>query len=118
VLELVWSLDRTCGRVSKGGYIMKYYSETLKKAFDTEKECLAAEKAYEDEQSKAKALAEKKNADRKAAAEKVEQARIAAVNANKAYKEALADFCEKHGTFHASYSGQDINDLFDWFFKF
>jgi len=97
---------------------MKYYSEILNKAFDTEKECAKAEKIYEQEQAKAKALAEQKASDRKAAAEKVEAARKAAVEANKAYREALNEFCSQYGTFHSSIAVNDIDDLFNWFFRF
>lgn len=97
---------------------MIYVSEITGKKYATEKECLEAEKAYAIEQKKAQELAEKKNADRKAAAEKVESARKAAVEANKVYREALNEFCKTYGAFHSTYNLSDVDDLFNWFFRF
>lgn len=108
---------------------MKYYSEQLKKTYDTAAECIAAEKAYEAEQKReedrrqkeALALKEKKEkevAARKEAASKVEEARKAMVEAQKVYRDALTSFCVNYGTYHTSvHSIQDIPTLFSDFFN-
>ena len=112
---------------------MKYYGERTNKLYNTEKECMEAEfKAKEKENlekiEKERALAiakekkEKEVAERKAAAESVDAARKQYVEAQKAYRQALEDFCGKYGTYHYSTNGaDDIPSLFDWFgnlFKF
>jgi hypothetical protein len=61
---------------------------------------------------------EKATAERKAAAEVVENARKAYLEAQKAYREALENFCGKYGTYHYTVeNGEEIPSLFDWFGK-
>lgn len=109
---------------------MKYYSEVTRTTYNTAAECIAAEKAHEAEQKReeerrqkeALALKEKKEkeaAARKEAAAKVEEARKVMVEAQKAYRDALTDFCANYGTYHASLSSvHDIPTLFSDFFNF
>ena len=113
---------------------MKIMSEKTGKEYKTVEECLAAEKALEEQlakekaekEAKEKALVAKKEAalaERKADAEQVEVARKAMVEANRAYNKAMQDFLKKHGSYHRTwhYTGDEAlkawNDFFDsfWF---
>ena len=66
---------------------MKYYSETLNKVFENEKDCLDAEKEYkekvEEEEKRKKELADS----RKIRAKEVEDAYKAIIDAQKHYNE-------------------------------
>lgn len=108
---------------------MKYFSEKLNKVFDTERECMEAEfkvKVQENtekikkerELALAKEKKEKEVAERKACAEKVEAARKAYLEAQKAYRAELDKFIKTYGSFHMSWSANDmksIEDLLDTF---
>ena len=84
---------------------IKVYSDRTNKFYDTVEE--------------AKQEKEKKLAERKAAAEKVEVARKAYLEAQKAYREELEKFCKQYGTYHYSTDNPDeIPSLFDWFGNF
>jgi len=96
---------------------MKIYSEKLNKFYDTIEACTEAEKKHDD----AKKIEEEKKAALTAAraerAKKVEGLYKAYLEAQKKYHEALRDFCKDYGSFHMSYSSDDIlPDLFDLFF--
>ena len=101
---------------------MKYYSSELDKLFDTEKECLAAERDYQKKVALEKKEKEMKAAERKAQAAEVEEARKAMVEAQSRYREALEAFCKKYGTYHQTLTGDDakkaIPSLFDIFNPF
>ena len=71
---------------------MKYYSEVLGKIFDSERECLAAERKHS-ERAKRKALEE---AARKAEKERLEEVAHKAFNKFVEAVEALAEFVEKY----------------------
>ena len=95
---------------------MKYYSETLNKVFENEKDCLNAEKEY-----KAKVEAEEKHkkelADsRKIRAKEVEDAYKAIIDAQKHYNELLTNFCKEYGSFHCTITDEDFptNVLFNF----
>lgn len=103
---------------------MKYYGEHTNKLYDTEKECMDAEfKAKEQENLEkikkerelalAKEKKEKEVAERKACAEKVEAARAAYLNAQKAYRSELDKFIKKYGSFHMSWSENDMKSVED-----
>jgi len=67
----------------------------------------------------AKEKKEKELAERKAAATQVETARKAYLEAQKAYRKTLEEFCGKYGTYHYSTNSADeIPSLFDWFGNF
>lgn len=112
---------------------MKYYSERLNKFYNTADECERAEFEAKEKENLEKikkereaALAKEKKekalAERKTAAEKVDTARKAYLEAQKAYRSELEDFCKKYGTYHYSTTGADeVPSLFDFFgniFKF
>lgn len=99
---------------------MKFYSENLHKLFDSEQELTEAEtaalKEKEAEEAKKKELVET----RKARAKEVEAAREAVYAARKEYYRLLDAFLKDYGSYHASYSSNDlasINDIFDCFFN-
>lgn len=86
---------------------MKFYSELTNKVYDTEKACMKAEQEYKQAQAakkraeEEKRLAEKKKQEERAEdAKHVEAARLAMVDAQKAYKEELEKFCSKYGSYH------------------
>jgi len=103
---------------------MKYYSEELQKTFDTEEECVAAEKEYlaklEKEKQENMRLKEEKTSRAKA----VQAAYEKYVEAEKEYKSLRNDFIKDYGYFHATYStSEDLNnydikklvdEIFDW----
>lgn len=98
---------------------MKYYSEILRKAFDTEKECLKAEKEHteklEQAEKQKKELAEK----RKARAKEVEDAYKAVQEAQKTYSELKKRFVNDYGSFHMTFTSKDDdwNTLLEEWFK-
>lgn len=81
---------------------MKFYSELTKKTYDTSKECLAAEKQYQEEQARLKEEREARDASIAAAKEKMLQARQEYLNAMKKYEEVM---------------GWTSESIFDWIFK-
>lgn len=83
---------------------MKYYSETLKKVYDTPEELEKAELAVSD----------KKKA-REARAKEVEEAITAAHEANEHARDLLTKFCKDYGSFHTSIKDPVSFDPFSWF---
>jgi len=110
---------------------MKIFSELTNKEYATVEDCVKAEKEYNEavaakKAAEEKALAEvkakneKMATERKTDADKVEEARKKMVEANKAYHQALADFCSKWGAYHTSFKvkpGQAWTSLFDDIFN-
>lgn len=99
---------------------MKYYSEVLKKIFDSEQDCAEAEEAQKKKEEEAKLEAEKKASERKARAAEVEEAMKQATAASARYRKLLKKFCEDYGAFHYTMrpkdSWEDIHELLDlWF---
>jgi uncharacterized membrane protein YqiK len=104
---------------------MRIMSEKTNKEYNSVEECLADERAF-DEQVKAeqerkaaeeKALVAQKEAaiaERKADAEKVEEARKAMIEAQKAYNEAMNDFLKKHKSYHYTRFYQGDEALKAW----
>ena len=86
---------------------MKFYSEKLKKLFDSDEACLKAEeehdKAQAEAEAKKKALAE----ERATRAKEVEEAYKVAVEAKRKYDKALNDFVKDYGSFHATFRTTD-----------
>lgn len=81
---------------------MKYYSEITKKTYDSEDECLEAEKAVAD-----------KTNQRKEAAAKVDTAMKAYLDAKKAYYDELDKFCKQFGAYHKTVTSSDLSDVYD-----
>lgn len=109
---------------------MKIMSEKTGKEYATVEECIAAEKAFDEQvakekaekEIKEKALIAKKEAalvERKEAASAVEEKRQALLKAQKEYREELSKFCEKYGAYHYTIKGGDNSffSLFDDFFN-
>lgn len=99
---------------------MKYVSEITGKVYNTEDECLKAEKDFAEAKAKAEAEEKAKTAARSKRAKEVEAAYNAAVEASKAYKELLVKFVEDYGSFHMTYDSTDnlFDDVFNSVFKF
>ena len=89
---------------------MKFYSEILKKTFDTEEACLTAEKEAE----------EKKTA-RQKDAEDVKKLQDKYLAAYEEYRKAVEKFVEKHGSYKTTYEKSTLpilrGLLFDDFLK-
>ena len=109
---------------------MKIYSEKTNKEYATVDECLEAEKAFDEKvaadkakkEAEQKALVVKKEAaiaERKAAADVVEEKRQALISAQKEYREELSKFCDKFGAYHYTIkgNGDSIFNLFDDLFN-
>ncbi len=85
---------------------MKYYSEVVKKNFDSEQECLDAEKKYEEEHAQELALKE----ERATRAKEVQEA-------YKKYLELRAKFIEDYKSYHMTLTEKDLPTLnsLNWF---
>ena len=96
---------------------MLYFSEITNKKYQTMEECQKAEKEAINAQEKVKLAEEKRTAERKEHACKVEEARKKMVSAQHEYQEALSSFVKKYGTYHLSLTGKDaekaVPSLFD-----
>ena len=96
---------------------MKFYSEELKKFFDTEEDCVdAEERAYiakQEEEEKKTKLAE----ERKARADEIKAAYEAVQTATKEYNELVKKFINDFGSYHMTYTSSLIDDAFNSFFK-
>lgn len=97
---------------------MKYYSETLNKVFENEKDCLKAEKEHK-EKVEAEEKHKKELADsRKIRAKEVEDAYKAVIDAQKHYHELKNQFVEDFGSFHMTFSTiDDFPSLFSDIFR-
>ena len=96
---------------------MKYYSETLNKVFENEKDCLNAEKEYkakvEEEEKRKKELADS----RKIRAKEVEDAYHASIAAQKNSLELRDKFVRDYGSWHMTISSPEGCSLFDTLFN-
>ena len=105
---------------------MKYYSDLTKDFYNSEKECIVAEKKYhEKELVRKQAEEQKKIAEKKKQEERSNDAKIVEtkyqemIQAQKAYRKAIEDFVKKHGSYHFSTTSFDnIPHLFTSFFEF
>lgn len=89
---------------------MKYYSETLNKLYDSEKELIQAEgeakKAELEKIRKEKAAKEARATRAKEVEEAIKAADVAKAKAN----QLLKDFTKDYGYFHMSYTPKDVED--------
>ncbi len=92
---------------------MKYVSEITGKTYNSEKQCLEAEKVFVETEKEKKATRVKR-------AKEVEEAYQKAVEANKTYRDVLNKFINDYGSFHMTYSNTSnlIDDVFNSVFKF
>ena len=88
--------------------IKKYYSEKTKKDYLTEKECLAAEKEYDE----ANAEKEKEHALVKKDADEISKAYEELKNARKKYNDLVNKFIKEHKSYHLTVSDKDFFDTF------
>ena len=79
---------------------MKYFSEITKKTYDTEEECLEAEKTVSMEKE-----------ERKLAAKRVDEAENNYLKAREAYITELNNFCNKYGAYHKTISSNNLDDF-------
>lgn len=91
---------------------MKYYSEKLKKVYDTVEQLKTAEAEYD----KAHAAEIKKAEERKRRADEITAARKDLQNAQKKYNELVNKFIKDYGSYHATYNGEDVSAL-DVFYR-
>ena len=95
---------------------MKIYSEVLNKMFDTEKECVEAEKAHEKQLAEAEAKKKALTEERASRAKNVEDLYKQAVEAKAAYDKELRAFLDDYGSFHCTLKNVDpFFGFFDWF---
>ena len=95
---------------------MKYYSEKLKKVYDTVEQLQAAETEYD----KAHAAEIAKQKERKARAEEITAARKDLQNRQKKYNELVNQFIKDYGSYHATYTDEDsgeVANVMDVFYK-
>ena len=97
---------------------MLYTSEITKQNYKTADECIKAEKEYLAAQAKKKEVEAQKANERKIAADRVEAARKAYVEAQHKYRKELEDFCGKYRSYHTTLTGDEIPTLFDLFTLF
>ena len=88
---------------------MKYYSDTLKKLFDSAEECEKAEQEELEAKKKAEEEKEKLAAERKARADEVEEARKAMVKAQENYEKVMREFLRDYHTYH--YSTSNVSEM-------
>lgn len=93
---------------------MKYYSEKLKKVYDTVEQLQAAEKEFD----KAHAAEIAKQKERKARANEIDAARKEFIKAQEHYNDLVAKFVKDYGSYHATYNDSDkITSTADLLFK-
>lgn len=83
---------------------MKYYSEKLKKLFDSEAELVKAENAAATEATKQEKIRKEREAAAKAIDEKLKEK----VRVTDEYNKMLSDFCKKYGKYHKTITNNDI----------
>lgn len=86
---------------------MKYYSEKLKKVYDTVEELNKAEAVYD----KARAAEDAKQKERKKRAEEIKNARKELANAQKNYNDKLTKFIKDYGSYHETYTDNDSDSI-------
>lgn len=91
---------------------MKYYSEKLKKVYDTVEQLQEAEKKYDE----AHAVEIKKAEERKRRADEIAAARKDLQNRQKKYNELVNQFIKDYGSYHATYKDEDVSAL-DLFYR-
>lgn len=96
---------------------MKYYSEVLRKFYESAEECAKAEKDYFNKAEAEKKEKEQRSAERKARAKEVEDAYKAVADAQRNYRKLRDAFCKDYGSFHMTFSNSDFEDIYEEFFR-
>ena len=89
---------------------MKYYSETLKQLFDSEKALIEAETKVKVEEAKKLEAEKAKKAERATRAKEVDEALKVANEAHTKAISLLKAFIKDYGYFHTSYSNDNIKN--------
>ena len=82
---------------------MKYYSEKLKKVYDTVEQLQTAETEYD----KAHAAEIAKQKERKERAEEIDAARKEVIKAQEHYDDLINKFVKDYGSYHTTYTKND-----------
>lgn len=101
---------------------MKYYSENLKRFYDTLDECKEADEKFLAEKKEKEERKLKLSEERKARAKEVEDAYKAVINAESTYSELLSNFIKDYGSFHMTFSepckrANSLQNLLDLIFN-
>ena len=94
---------------------MKFYSEVLKKLYDSEKELNKAEEDYRVKMVKEKDAKQKEKEERAKASKEVKEKLLFAAEARKEANEALMDFTKKYGRYHLTLNDNEISDTSPFF---
>ena len=99
---------------------MLYYSELLKRTFDSAEECENAENKELTRLEQERQDNEKKIAEKKARAAEIESTYKEMQNAKEKYNKLVSDFIKDYKSFHFTFSNTNdfLNDVFDTYFKF
>lgn len=90
---------------------MKYYSELLKKFYDTESECVDAEENYENSLIEKERKQKEYEEIRAKRAKEVENAYSLLVEARNNYDKKLSEFCKDYGSYYMSLNGLEANQF-------
>lgn len=92
-------------------------SEKTHKNYTTVEECIAAEKAFDEEQARKEEAQKQLQSERKARAEEIEAARNAMNEAQNNYRKLVEAFVRDYKSYHTTIvSGKELPMLFkDWF---
>lgn len=98
---------------------MKYYSEVLKKLFDTADEAEKAEKEEKARVKQKKEKEEKLQLEKKTRAAEIEKVYKEIQTAKKNYNELIQAFIKDYGSYHFTFSNSEdfLTDFFEDFFK-
>ena len=98
---------------------MRYYSDITKRTYDTEAECLKAEKIFNETARKKEEAERKKSEERKNRAQQIEAAREEVAKAKEKYDKLLTDFCRDYGSYHYSItSPMSLSEYFSTLLNF
>jgi len=99
---------------------MKIFSEKTKKFYEAVDACVEAEAAYDAEQAQLKAEREERAKERKERAKEVEDAYVAAQEAEKHYLALRNKFIEDYGAYHMTVTNRksaSVDELFEDLFR-
>ena len=93
---------------------MQYYSKVLKKLFDTEEDCLAAEDKYEQYLVRAEQEKKEKEIAKESRKKEVEEAYKALVEARKTYDTKVKNYIKDYGYYYSEPKDNSSMSLLDW----
>ena len=96
---------------------MKFYSDLTRKFYSTADACVEAENLYKKEKEEKEEKEAKLKNERKARAEEVNKAYVELTEAGKKYHDLREQFVRDYGSYHMTYSSNNVFDpLFSLFF--